>query len=397
MILWDTLTKIALFDNIHFMYIERTLEAVLRGALFKNKVLILYGPRQAGKTTLVKRIVAEYDPAVLFIDCEIVRNNELLSRRDAEELFSLVAGYRIVVFDEAQTVRGIGQVLKTLFDHRPEIQYIATGSSSFDLANEVLEPLTGRSREYILYPLGISELCKNSFEIETKLPEYIRFGGYPGLVGESEQNKQRDLQMLVSQYLYKNVLSLDGVRKPETVTALLKLLAFQIGNEVSFRELSVQTGTSIATVQKYIDLLEKNFVILRIGSYSHNKRSEITRAKKIYFLDLGLRNALIDAFAPMQTTARNDVGALFENCMIVERMKHIAHGGAIGLSQYFWRTVEQHEIDYVEEYQGRTTAFEFKWNPKNENDITPHFKKSYPDIPVAGISPRNAFDFITRS
>ena len=390
------MTNIALFVNVTYMYIKRALESVLRNALFKNKVIILYGPRQAGKTTLIKHITADQGSGVLFIDCEIVRNNELLSRRDAQELFSLVAGYRIVVFDEAQTVRGIGQVLKTLFDHRPEIQYIATGSSSFDLANEISEPLTGRSREYVLYPLGLTELYENAFDIETHLPEYMRFGGYPGLLGGSEQDKQRDLQLLVSQYLYKNVLSLDGVRKPETVTALLKLLAFQIGNEVSFRELSQQTGASIATIQKYIDLLEKNFVIIRIGSYARNQRNEVTRAKKIYFIDIGLRNALIDAFAPMQTTARNDVGAVFENCMIVERMKHIAHSGGTGLHQYFWRTVARHEIDYIEEYQGTSAAFEFKWNQKNESDIFPHFKKAYPDIPVTGVSPRSAFDFVSR-
>ena len=378
------------------MYIDRALEPVLKSALFKNKVIILYGPRQAGKTTLVKRIVEAYGHDVLFIDCEIIRNNELLSRRDAQELFSLVAGYRIVVFDEAQTVRGIGQVPKTLFDHRPDVQYIATGSSSFDLDNEVSEPLTGRSREYVLYPLGITELYKNALETEAGLLDYMRFGGYPGIVHEREDDKQRDLQALVSQYLYKNVLSLDGVRKPSTVTSLLKLLAFQIGNEVSYRELSQQTGASIATVQKYIDLLEKNFVILRIGSYARNQRNEVTRAKKIYFLDLGLRNALIDVFAPMQTTARSDVGALFENCMIVERMKHVAHNGDIGLHQYFWRTVAQHEMDYVEEYREATHAFEFKWNPKNEQDVSPHFKKAYTDIPTVGISPRSAFDFVSR-
>lgn len=378
------------------MYIERALESVLKEALFKHKVLILYGPRQAGKTTLIKRVVSDFEKETLFIDCEIVRNNELLTRRDAEELFSLVAGYRIIVFDEAQTVRGIGSVLKTLFDHRPDTQYIATGSSSFDLANEVSEPLTGRSREYVLYPLGITELYKTSFDLETRLGDYMRFGGYPGILGESELEKQNDLQSLVSQYLYKNVLSLDGIRKPQTITALLKLLAFQIGNEVSYRELSQQTGASIATVQKYIDLLEKNFVIVRLGSYARNQRNEVTRAKKIYFVDLGLRNAIIDAFAPIQATARNDVGALFENCMIVERMKHIAHNGAIGLQQHFWRTVDQHEIDYVEEYRGATTAFEFKWNPKNEPDISPHFKKAYPNIPVVGVSPRSAFGFISR-
>ncbi len=379
------------------MYIHRTLGNVLQNDLFKNKVMILYGPRQAGKTTLVRHILEGYnDSEVLFLDCEIIRNNELLTRRDAEELFSLVLGYKVVVFDEAQTVRGIGQVLKTLFDHRPQVQYIATGSSSFDLANEVSEPLTGRSREYILYPLGLTELYATSDDLESHLSEFMRFGGYPGLLGENEQNKQRDLQLLVSQYLYKNVLSLDGVRKPQTVIALLKLLAFQIGNEVSFRELSQQTGVSIATVQKYVDLLEKNFVIYRLGSFARNKRNEVTRAKKIYFIDIGLRNALIDAFAPMHTHDRSDVGAVFENCMVVERMKHLAHTSAVGIQQYFWRTVTQHEVDYIEEHSGHSSAFEFKWNSAKEPRFSAQFKKNYPHIPIHGISPRTAFGFLVR-
>lgn len=376
------------------MYIKRDLEIVLQDNLFHGKVLVLYGPRQAGKTTLIKHLIEPYNEETLFIDCELSHYKELLERRDAGELFSLMSGYKIVVLDEAQTVRGIGQVLKTLFDHKPAVQFIATGSSSFDLANEVSEPLTGRSREYTLYPLSITELAKNAFGLETILPNFLRFGGYPGIASENEAQKQKDLQLLVSQYLYKNVLSFDGVRKPDSVTALLKLLAFQIGQEVSVRELSNRLNLSAVTVSKYIDLLEKNFVLIRIGSFSRNKRKEVVRSKKIYFVDLGLRNALIDNFAPIQTTARNDVGALFENAMIVERWKYLSHNDCPLATQYFWRTVDQHEVDYIEEQSTKLTAVEFKWNINTSEKISKQFIKLYPDIPVCTITPREGYDFL---
>ncbi len=376
------------------MYIERLLENVLKKALFKGKVLIIYGPRQAGKTTLVKHIVREFGDTVRYIDCELLSNNEILTRRNTEEIFSLVVGYKIVVFDEAQTVMGIGSVLKSLFDHHPEVQYIATGSSSFDLANEVSEPLTGRSREYVLYPLGLTELANRQFDAEQMLGELMRFGGYPGIREQTEENKKRDLNTLVSQYLYKNVLSIDGLRKPELVVSLLKLLAFQIGNEVSYRELSVTLGASIATIQKYIGLLEKNYVIVRLGSYAKNSRQEVVKSKKIYFVDLGLRNALIDNFSPIQITARGDVGALFENCMIIERLKHIVHSGFIPPEQYFWRTVDQKEIDYLELKGDKIKAFEFKWG--NEITKTPAvFKRNYPDADFETIDRKKAHGFLT--
>lgn len=375
------------------MYIKRKLEEPIKNRLFKKRVLIVYGPRQAGKTTLVKHIVADYGATVRYIDCELLANNELLSRRNAEELFSLVRGYKIVVFDEAQTVRGIGSVLKTLFDHHPEIQYIATGSSSFDLANEVSEPLTGRSREYILYPLGLTELANSPFDVEQAVSVMMRFGGYPGLLEDNgEEEKKRDLHTLVTQYLYKNVFSMGDIRKPELMTSLLKLLAFQIGNEVSYRELSQKLGTSILTIQKYIDLLEKNYVIVRLGSFSGNMRNEVTRSKKIYFIDLGLRNALIDNFAPIHSATRPDVGTLFENCMIVERLKHLVHGGAVSPKQFFWRTVAQKEIDYVEEREGKILAYEFKWS--KEGRPPKQFMRAYPQSSFSVISKKEAYTFL---
>ncbi len=391
-----TLTNNAIFVNLELMYIKRHLEDKLRERLFKGKVLIVYGPRQAGKTTLIKELVKGFGDSVRYIDCELLSNNELLSRRDTSEIFSLVKGYKIVVFDEAQTVRGIGSVLKSLFDHHPEVQYIATGSSSFDLANEVSEPLTGRSIEYTLYHFGLTELVSTAFDAENKIRDFLRFGAYPGIQNETEEEKIVQLNTLVSQYLYKNVFAIEGFRKPDLVISLLKLLAFRIGNEVSYRELSSTLGTSIATIQKYIGLLEKNYVILRIGSYSGNQRNEVVKSKKIYFIDLGLRNALIDNFSPIQVTSRQDIGALFENYMIVERLKHIANKGGVGLGQFFWRSVSQKEIDYVEQYKGATSGFEFKWNPQKKAKTPDLFKKMYPNIKVDIISPAQAFDFVSR-
>ncbi|OGJ41928.1 hypothetical protein A2974_01680 [Candidatus Peregrinibacteria bacterium RIFCSPLOWO2_01_FULL_48_20] len=378
------------------MYIKRQLELKLKERLFKGKILVVYGPRQAGKTTLIKQVVKDFGEAVRYVDCELLANNELLARRNTAELFSLVQGYKIVVFDEAQTVKGIGSVLKSLFDHHPEVQYIATGSSSFDLANEISEPLTGRSIEYTLYPLGMTELAFTSFDAENKVSELLRFGAYPGIQSETEEEKIIQLNLLVSQYLYKNVLAIEGFRKPELVISLLKLLAFQIGNEVSYRELSTTLGTSVTTVQKYIDLLEKNFVIIRIGAYSNNRRNEVVKSKKIYFVDLGLRNALIDNFAPIHITARQDIGVLFENCMFVERLKHIMHNGGVGLQQFFWRTISQKEIDYIECYKGLSSGFEFKWNPQKKLKVPELFTNMYPNIGVQTISPRQSFEFISR-
>lgn len=376
------------------MYIKRHLEEVIVKQLFKGKIIVIYGPRQAGKTTLVKHIVQRHGDVVRFVDCELLANNELLTRRSTEEIFSLVQGYKIVVFDEAQTVKGIGSVLKSLFDHRGDIQYIATGSSSFDLANEVSEPLTGRSREYTLYPLSLTELAGRPFDVEQSLNDFMRFGGYPGLLDKSESEKMQDLNLLVSQYLYKNVLSLEGMRKPELVTSLLKLLAFQIGHEVSYRELAMTLGTSVQTIQKYINLLEKNYVVLRLPALSKNRRNEVTRSKKVYFIDLGLRNALIDNFAYIQVTSRPDVGPLFENCMIVERLKHLAGKGTVLPQQFFWRTVQQQEVDYIEQHSNAMKAFEFKWGI-GEAKAPKSFLATYPEASFEVIRKKDAYLFLT--
>lgn len=377
------------------MYIQRNLEKVLKNRLFGGKVIILYGPRQAGKTTLVKHIVSEFGREVRFIDCELLENRELLTHRKSSELFSLVEQYKIVIFDEAQVIPDIGSVLKTLYDHHPEVQYIATGSSSFDLANSVSEPLTGRSLEFTLYPLSLSELARNPFDAEVKVSELMRFGGYPDLVGLGEEEKKLRLKTLVSQYLYKNVLAVGGVKKPEVIIQLLTLLAFQMGNEVSYRELAVQLKTSQQTIERYIDLLEKNFVIIRLPSFAKNLRNEVTRSKKVYFVDMGIRNALIDAWKPIDVLLRNDIGALFESCMVTERVKNIAHEGNVPTARYFWRTFAGQEIDYLEEREEQLYAYEFKWNSAKIPSVPRAFAGAYPTVTFMPVSPSTALSFVS--
>lgn len=376
------------------MYIPRLLETVLKNRLFAGKVLIVYGPRQAGKTTLVKRLIAPYENDARYIDCELLENREFLRSRNSEELFSLVKGYKIVVFDEAQVIQGIGSILKSLYDHHPEVQYIATGSSSFDLANIVSEPLTGRSLEYTLYPLGLSELAATEFDAEQRILSLMRFGGYPDIQSVSEDEKVLRLKTITSQYLYKNVLSVGGVRKPELIMQLLTLLAHQIASEVSYNELAGKLGTSKQTIERYIDLLEKSYVVTRLPSFARNLRNEVTRSKKIFFIDLGIRNALLDLFRPMDVVSRPDVGALFENAMIVERLKHLACIGHTVPARYFWRTFAQSEIDYLEDQNGVLRAYEFKWNPERKIAIPKAFSSGYPDVLVSVVTPRSALTFV---
>ncbi len=379
------------------MYIQRKLEDVLSSRLFGGKVLIVFGPRQAGKTTLVQHLTEPYGEEVRYIDCELPRYRDLLGRADMEALFSMIRGYKIVVFDEAQVVSNIGQILKSLFDHHPEVQYIATGSSSFDLANKVSEPLTGRSLEFTLYPMALDELSSNAFDAEARIAELMRFGGYPGVLNLSEEEHILQLKTLASQYVYKNIFAAGGIKKPEVITQLLNLLALQIGQEVSYRELAEQLGASSLTVERYIDLLEKNFIIFRLKGYAKNLRNEVTRTKKIYFIDLGLRNALIGNFAPVSATARSDVGALFENCMIVERLKAQSHSGAVLPERYFWRTTAQAEVDYIEiaPTDARMRAFEFKWNTKKRAIAPSAFRNAYPETPFTVVSVENGYAFIS--
>lgn len=375
------------------MLYKRKLQGTIEKHLFKDKVIILYGARQVGKTTLTRAVVEQSGKKYRLIDCELLENKELLERRNTADLFSLVQGYDIVVFDEAQTIRNIGQVLKSIHDHHPETQLIATGSSSFDLANLVSEPLTGRSYEFTLYPLAIGELTGNQFDATQKLLDVMRFGAYPDIEKGTEHERIQKLKTLVSQYVYKNVLSIGGIRKPEIILNLLRLLAHQIGHEVSLRELAGQLSTSPATVDRYLDLLEKNFLIVRVSGFGSNMRNEVTRTKKIYFTDLGVRNALIDALAPIEGTGRNDIGALFENAFIIERRKYLGNSENQTIQGYFWRSVSQQEVDYVEQDGAALVAYECKWSDAKTPVPPPQFKRTYPDARFEPVNARNFFRF----
>lgn len=375
------------------MYIKRNLENVIKKQLFKGKVIIIYGPRQAGKTTLVKKILEPYMAESRYIDCELLENRTLFQNRNSTELFALVDGYKVIVLDEAQTVPEIGSILKSLIDHRPDIQYIATGSSSFDLANSVSEPLTGRSLEYTLYPMDMTELYDKAFDIENNIDNIMRYGFYPGIIG-TEEEKIKRLSMLTNQYLYKNVLAVGGIKKPDLIVKLLKLLAHQIGQEVSIREISKALETSVQTIEKYIDLLEKNYIIIRLSAYSNNMRREVTRHQKIYFVDIGIRNILIENMKRMDITERDDVGAVFENLAILERLKYISHTDKSMIHQYFWRMSNGAEIDYIESNTDQLIACEFKWNVEAKVKMPRSFMELYPNAKFNKISKDNLYKFV---
>lgn len=356
-------------ENYSFVekMIPRFLEHTLRDRLLQSgKVLILYGARQVGKTTLVKKIISNLEGRVLEINADRQPFSEILSSRDFEKLKGLVSGYQFVFIDEAQRIPDIGINLKILHDNLPDMKIIVTGSSSLDLANRIKEPLTGRTWTYRLYPFSVSEWQNyehlNTLEIQMKLEEWMRFGMYPEIHQfENFKDKRQYLEELTGAYLYKDILALANIRYPEKLRQLLKLLAFQIGSEVSIHELAISLQVNRETVINYIDLLEKAFVIFKLSGFSRNLRKEVTSMDKIYFYDLGVRNALIENFNPLDS--REDTGSMWENFLLVERRKKMEYE-RIFANTYFWRTYSGAELDYIEERDGNLYGFEFKWKPK---------------------------------
>lgn len=372
--------------------ISRTAQKQIESRLFQGKAIIVYGARQVGKTTLVKQIIGKYGENAHYFDCELLSVRQNLEIPETDRLKSFLGKYKIVVLDEMQKVPNAGTILKILVDHCPEIQVIATGSSSFELANKTSEPMTGRAIRFILYPFSVIEMEQklSRFEIEAKLENIMRFGSYPEvfLAGSEERSKER-LNEIVSNYLYKDILAFEGISKSGIIENLLKLLALQLGNEVSYTELAQNLGVSRLTVQKYINLLEQSFIIFTLGAFSRNLRKEISKSVKIYFYDLGVRNSLIQNFNLL--SLRNDTGALWENLMIAERIKSNSHRQARP-NKYFWRTYDQKEIDYIEESGGRLSAFEFKLNGRAKTPT--EFLESYPDSEFSAVTRKNYFDFI---
>lgn len=371
--------------------IKRRIEDIILSTQGKGKAIILLGPRQTGKTTLLKKVVSK-NGDYLFLDCDDPMVREQLENANTEEIRQLIGAYSTVFIDEAQRIRNIGLTLKIITDQFKNIQLFVSGSSSLDLLSEINEPLTGRKLEYFLYPVSWSELYdfRGHINSHQQLETRIIFGMYPDIIN-NPGNEKEVLKQLSSSYLYKDILTYQGIRKPEILEKLLRALALQIGSEVSYNELSRLLQVDKNTISTYIDLLEKAYVIFRLQPLRRNLRTEIGSSRKIYFYDTGIRNALISNYNPLEL--RQDVGALWENFLISERLKH-NHYKRIWTNSYFWRTKDQQEIDYVEEKDGNIIAYEFKWNPSKNAKISKTFHRAYPESKEMIVSKDNFHEFI---
>ncbi|MBR4721666.1 MAG: ATP-binding protein [Muribaculaceae bacterium] len=356
---------------------KRDLLSEINARCFRGKAILVLGARQVGKTTLLKTIIKGQEEKVLFLNCDEPQTAASLANASLSDLRLLIGDNRMIVIDEAQKVNGIGLAIKLMVDNIPDIQVIATGSSAFELRNRLNEPLTGRKFEYMLYPISTNEILQTDgyLGVAQTLEMRLIYGSYPEILMHRHDAGEL-LNMLADSYLYKDLFATDNIRKPDVLDRLLRAIAFQVGSEVSYNELSKTVGVDSKTVERYIDLLEKCFIIFRLNGLSRNLRNELQKSKKIYFYDNGIRNAVIQQFA--QLDMRNDVGALWENFFISERIKynHYRHHHC---NAFFWRTKSQQEIDYIEEKDGVMTAFEVKWNPKKSNVRFPEsFLKAYP-------------------
>ncbi|MBM3405047.1 MAG: ATP-binding protein [Bacteroidetes bacterium] len=374
------------------MLVHRDIQPVIEKQLFRGKVIILYGPRRVGKTTLSHQLLAGNEQS-RYINCELLEHKSLLETTNSKNLKNALGSYRLVVLDEAQHIHDIGRILKIISDTLPEIQIIATGSSSFELGNKLSEPLTGRSREYLLLPFSIAEISSISdrISISADVDQLLRFGLYPEVYSKPEQDAIEELSQISSKYLYKDILEFEQIKRPALLVNLLNALALQIGHEVSLNELSRMLGETIPTIQRYIELLEKAFIIFRLRSFSRNLRKEIAKGQKIYFYDLGIRNALIRNFNPMKL--RNDTGGLWENFCILERLKRNMNR-RLFVNSWFWRTYDQKEVDYIEEEGGLITAVEFKLNARGAPKAQKIFQQTYPESVFMTITRDNFWDFV---
>ncbi len=358
-----------------------------------NKVLVLYGPRQVGKTTILKGFL-ESTPLKYRLDSgDDIRIQEILSSRNFVWIREYSQGYELVAIDEAQKIPYIGESLKIMVDNLPGIQIVVTGSSSFELAGQIGEPLTGRKITLILYPVAQLELkdLYNPFDLKGNLEEYLIFGGYPEVTAAT--NREEKIQIIneiTGSYLLKDILELKKIKSSKILLDLLRLLSFQLGNQVSLRELAGQLGIDYKTVARYIDILEKGFVLYNLRGFSRNLRKEITKKSKYYFYDNGIRNAIISNFNPL--SLRNDAGMLWENFLVMERMKKQSYSN-IYANNYFWRTWDQKEIDFIEEREGKLFGFEFKWGKKRVK-MPKEWIGTYPEAEFLVIDKENYLNFI---
>ena len=378
------------------IYIPQAQLTSLAHLVAPGKVVVVYGPRRVGKTTLIRRYTREHDPDALLVTGEDIVVREFLESQSLAKLTSFVGRRRTLIIDETQHIRQIGLNLKLLVDHVEGLRIIATGSSSFDLASQTGEPLTGRKYTLLLLPLAQLELqeTESAHQTGAQLELRLIYGSYPEVVlMDSNEDRQLYIKELIASYLFKDILQLEGIRHADKLLRLLQLLAFQIGHEVSTSELGAQLGMSKNTVDRYLDLLEKAYVLYSRRGFSRNLRKEITKSRRYYFYDNGIRNGLINNFNPL--AMRDDVGVLWENYVLVERLKHNLYNGRLAES-YFWRTYDRQEIDLVEEWGGRLLATEMKWAAKSTRAPSA-WRKAYPASSFQVVHPENYLGFISDS
>jgi len=371
--------------------IKRNLHQTIKDKLFKGKAIIIMGARQVGKTTLLRELFGN-DNKVLWLSGDDPDVLDMFVHASAARLKAIIGDKKVLIIDEAQRIEDVGLRLKLITDQIPSIQLIATGSSSFDLANKVNEPLTGRKWEYTMYPLSFEEMVKHHGLLEEKrlIPHRLVYGYYPEVV-MNPGNEKELLKNLSDSYLYKDILMWERIKKSDKLLKILQALAFQVGAQVVYTELGRLCGLDSKTLEKYLNLLEQAFIIFRLGSFSRNMRNELKHSRKVYFYDNGIRNAIISNFS--QIELRQDIGALWENFLMSERMKRRQprHSWANG---WFWRTQQQREIDYVEEEDGKISAFEFKWSPLAKFYYPKSFLEAYPNSTFQVVHRENCEDFI---
>ena len=367
------------------------LDAILRRLENKNdnKIIIIYGARQVGKTTLAKQLLSNSNLKAEYFNCDYLDIQNMFSYENAGNLENIIKNYSLIILDEAQRINNIGMVLKILHDEFPKLKVIATGSSSFELSNMVNEPLTGRKVVYQLYPFSYNEITLGYSAIKSRreINRILRFGSYPAVILNDDLIALENLNEITSSYLFKDILEYNNLKKPNVLSNLLKLLSFQISNEVSYTELANKLRVDQTVVQRYIQLLEDSFIIFRLKAYKRNLRNEIGKSRKIYFWDLGVRNAIIQNTNALDF--RNDLGALWENFCIAEREKHLNYNQPRLSTSYFWRTYNHKEIDLIEETGDSYSAIEFKWKPGKQTKFPADFKNTYPNTTFKTITPDN--------
>ena len=354
----------------------RKITALIEQELNKPEIILLFGARRTGKSTILN-MLKEKHPSMQIFDCDNPVIHDVLQTKNTETIKSLFTKGKIIAFDEAQTVTDIGLILKLLYDDREsELKFIATGSSSFDLSNKTGEPLTGRNISFNLFPLALPEIKENTgmLKVMERLDDFLVYGTYPGIIDLNKTDKTKRLLQLSSDYLFKDILKFERLKNPDILRQLLKALALQVGSQVSVQELAQLLKISAVTVERYLDLLQKSFIIYKLHSYSGNLRNEIKKSKKYYFYDNGIRNALINNFNPVSN--RSDAGALWENFCVVEMLKKVEYEQRFS-NLYFWRTYDGAEIDLIEEKDGSLYAYEFKWNPKRKVSLSKSFAEKY--------------------